>query len=95
MWINVNNQMPPRSKEIEWVTEYVIVTNGKLVGHGNFDYDMQCWNYDMVGKIPANDNLITYWKPLPEPPNSGDVEAEIQKTTNKGLHLEKPNANPL
>lgn len=62
-WIDKNKQMPPIG-EFEDVSVYVHVTNGKLIGHGTYNYDRKVWTYHMTTWSEQDDNEITHWMPL-------------------------------
>lgn len=64
-WIDKNTLMP---LNLEWPIGYVLVTDSKNIGIGRYEPDSTCWNYTMAGHIEADDNEITHWMPLPEPP---------------------------
>ncbi|MDY0386668.1 MAG: DUF551 domain-containing protein [Methanolobus sp.] len=71
-WIDKNKQMPPIG-EFEDVSVYVHVTNGKLIGHGTYDYDRKVWTYHMTSWSEQDDNEITHWMPLLKLPSENIV----------------------
>lgn len=82
--------MPCRNKDIEFVSDYVLVSDGKCVGLGHYDFDDRQWVYNMPGMIEATDNDITHWKPLPASPKSENSEAVEQPLTNVKTPAEEP-----
>lgn len=67
-WINKNESMPEKDKEIPWCSVDVLVTNGQLIGIGNYDYDLNSWDYTFPGYYECSNNYITMWQYLPELP---------------------------
>jgi hypothetical protein len=66
-WIDKNHQLPPDG-EFEYSSQYVLVSDGKEIGIGNYHSDSEYWNYIICGHIERSDNYITHWMPLPELP---------------------------
>jgi hypothetical protein len=66
-WIDKNIKMPPMG-EFEWATIYVLVTDGRRIGYGHYDYDSKHWVYEMAGYCEQNDNNITHWMKFPDLP---------------------------
>lgn len=60
-----------KAPEKPLIGEYsgVIVSDGKKVGIGHYDFDMGYWHYNFVGEIERDDNNIIMWTELPELPN--------------------------
>lgn len=73
MWINVNDYLP--EKNVLVLVYYAI---------GGIDVT----DTDISGKFCEEGyGKITHWMYLPEPPNSGDIEASTLNTTQAGSHL--------
>ncbi len=63
-WIDKNIEMPQRKYEFD-STIYVLVTDGKEIGIGQYYYEYKYWVYTFAGFIEKSDNLITHWMNLP------------------------------
>jgi hypothetical protein len=66
-WINVNKELPELGEYID-ISVNVLVTDGKLIGIGSYDYDESQWTYNLCGMVEQVGNDIIYWMPLPELP---------------------------
>jgi hypothetical protein len=59
-WINKNKKMPPLGR-FKGVSIYVLVSDGKNIGTGVYDYGSKKWTYELAGYIEMDDNEITHW----------------------------------
>lgn len=62
-WIPIEERLPPIG-EFEDISIPVHVTDGKLIGHGTYDYDRKLWTYYLITQAEQDDNEITHWMPL-------------------------------
>lgn len=67
-WIDKNKRLPPLGEYVD-TSVYVHVTDGKLIGHGCYNYDCKDWTYYMPGQGGRDDNKITHWMPLMKLPS--------------------------
>lgn len=68
-WICKNKRLPPLG-EFDDISIYVIVTDGKMIGYGNYDFDSKRWNYNMIGYVEQNNDSITHWMFFPKLPKN-------------------------
>ncbi len=77
-WISVNEKLPPQDPEETGHSIFVLITNGKTIGLGSYEYEYFAENeedpitysspswYDATHHIS---NEVTHWMPLPEVPH--------------------------
>ena len=67
-WIDKNKSLP-ETDEFDDVSKYVLITDGKRVGIGVYEYFMKKWTYTIPGYIENDSNDITHWSELPNVPS--------------------------
>ena len=66
-WIDCKTQKPPVG-EYENISIFVLVTDGKIIGHGHYNFDCSIWTYSMPGYVEQDNNKITHWMTFPDLP---------------------------
>lgn len=75
-WISVEDRLPNQDKKIGQ-SDTVIVSDGKGVGIGSYNYDADSWMFNSIvttGNFPETQRErikrdITHWMSFPNPPN--------------------------
>ena len=68
-WFKIAVSGYPRRGEFDWVSEYVLVSDGFRTGIGSYDFDRKVWTYEFCGHNEQDDNRIVFWMYLPERPS--------------------------
>jgi hypothetical protein len=67
-WRKVDEELPPPISDVPLFSNDVIVTDGRLICRGYYNYTSESWSVD--GKIEIDE--ITHWMYLPDFPQKTD-----------------------
>lgn len=76
MWIRVEDRLPERDC-------LALVSDGRHVTLGDWERGVGWRTSREDGAFGINDQTITHWMPLPEPPAAGESEAGVRRGTDK------------